>query len=1053
MPGTVAEGPTVSMSFANNFWGKDDAGLQPMLDRMHGSKATSDELKVFYNVRAAIEDEYARKLQALCRKPFGTCESGSLRVSLDVVRGETEAIAKAHATIASQMKTELEEPLGAFASGLKERRKIIQNGIERLHKTKMQQTHVVNKARDRFEQNCLQIKGYLAQGHMVMGQEERKNKSRLEKTQIQMASNSQEYEAAVKILEDTTGRWNKEWKAACDKFQDLEEERLDFTKSSLWTYANIASTVCVSDDASCEKIRLSLENCEVEKDIFDFIQERGTGQEIPDPPRFVNFCKEDEDAGSDIESGEGYSVAQFQRTMNPAFRTSSPQPSTYESHHDPESDLAAQMGHSAPPRLHPPPQSIQPESPIQQRMPQQVPPQSIQQEPPVQRMPQQPPPQNMQQEPPLQRMPQQPPPQNMQQERPLQRVPQQPPPQSIQQEPPLQRMAQQPPPQRALQQESQSPIQRQQPAMYSNMPQQPAPLDLRRGGQPPPNYNPEQHGAINAIPHNAYPTDGMTMFCRTGPPSERSSAASPYRPSSRDSQSDVSNPTSMSSVEAPAPAPIAQKPAPPLPSVMRMQQSPPKPINNAPLPSAQDDKSPKKKSAFFSNSPFRRKSRNEKDRPAITPGSTSRSPWSSPTKQISPAKPAPTPVKQPERRPSPSPEPEPVDPRANFQLNVGNNVFDVASPDKNTSKAGSQGAKEGEDASDPIARALADLKTTGGKQPSLRVSADRYHGISTPNPSAPSSTYGGSTSAAPPAYNDPNAKRLGAPEPAFTAKQMQKTTQRYTGQAASMLRGGSNNPAMAPREAQKQQEVPRDRSPAPSRSPAPRRSASPAVSPRVDTRTGYGGGGASPSPSTYQSRTGYGGGGASPSPSTYQSGSARSRYSQSPGPRRAQEQQPYSPNDYARRASPAPSHRAVSPQPQFRQQVRPSSAGGMELQLSAGQDDMYGGGSQYGSTRGDGRPRSHYGGDNNNGPPVGRSRSRTVAVADPGRKFSRDGRPVLHFARSMYTYTPAIPEELGFAKGDVLSVIRLQDDGWWEAEVTNGRGHPGLVPSNYLQII
>ena len=33
------------------------------------------------------------------------------------------------------------------------------------------------------------------------------------------------------------------------KFQDLEEERLDFTKSSLWAYANIASTVCVSDDA------------------------------------------------------------------------------------------------------------------------------------------------------------------------------------------------------------------------------------------------------------------------------------------------------------------------------------------------------------------------------------------------------------------------------------------------------------------------------------------------------------------------------------------------------------------------------------------------------------------------------------------------------------------------------------------------------------------------------------------------------------------------------------------------------------------------------------
>lgn len=51
---------------------------------------------------------------------------------------------------------------------------------------------------------------------MVMGQEERKNKAKMEKTQIQLASTSNEYEAAVKILEETTGRWNREWKAACD---------------------------------------------------------------------------------------------------------------------------------------------------------------------------------------------------------------------------------------------------------------------------------------------------------------------------------------------------------------------------------------------------------------------------------------------------------------------------------------------------------------------------------------------------------------------------------------------------------------------------------------------------------------------------------------------------------------------------------------------------------------------------------------------------------------------------------------------------------------------
>lgn len=72
------------------------------------------------------------------------------------------------------------------------------------------------QTRDRYEQDCLKIKGYLAQGHMVMGQEERKNKARLEKAQLALTTSNAEYEAAIKALEQTTERWNREWKQACD---------------------------------------------------------------------------------------------------------------------------------------------------------------------------------------------------------------------------------------------------------------------------------------------------------------------------------------------------------------------------------------------------------------------------------------------------------------------------------------------------------------------------------------------------------------------------------------------------------------------------------------------------------------------------------------------------------------------------------------------------------------------------------------------------------------------------------------------------------------------
>ncbi len=55
-------------------------------------------------------------------------------------------MAKAHQNIAGQMKTELEEPLAAFAGAMKERRKIVQGGCEKLLKLKLQQTQQVNKA-------------------------------------------------------------------------------------------------------------------------------------------------------------------------------------------------------------------------------------------------------------------------------------------------------------------------------------------------------------------------------------------------------------------------------------------------------------------------------------------------------------------------------------------------------------------------------------------------------------------------------------------------------------------------------------------------------------------------------------------------------------------------------------------------------------------------------------------------------------------------------------------------------------------------------------------
>lgn len=66
-------------------------------------------------------------------------------------------MAKQHQSIAGQMKTELEEPLAAFAGGMKERRKIVQGTVEKLLKTKIQQTQQVNKVCKSFYEQYIRL--------------------------------------------------------------------------------------------------------------------------------------------------------------------------------------------------------------------------------------------------------------------------------------------------------------------------------------------------------------------------------------------------------------------------------------------------------------------------------------------------------------------------------------------------------------------------------------------------------------------------------------------------------------------------------------------------------------------------------------------------------------------------------------------------------------------------------------------------------------------------------------------------------------------------------
>lgn len=303
------DNPEQPFAFANNFWGKDDSGVSVLLGHVNNTKHTAEEIKEFYKERAFIEDEYSRRLISLSRKSLGTHEIGTLKEALDTIRTNTENLGRFHSNAAQQFRIELEEPLASFSSNLRSRRKTVQSRIEKLNKEKLYQLDLVHKSKEKFQADSKKINSYYAQNPLLLGKELDRNNQKLDRVRVSVEGTKREYQIALKQLSEITAQWTQEWRIACDKLQDIEEDRFNFLKSNLWAYANVVSTVCVSDDEACENIRISLEKCDVYKDVEQFIQERGTGSKILNPPEFIDFM----DGSKDNDLPPTYKVARFNR--------------------------------------------------------------------------------------------------------------------------------------------------------------------------------------------------------------------------------------------------------------------------------------------------------------------------------------------------------------------------------------------------------------------------------------------------------------------------------------------------------------------------------------------------------------------------------------------------------------------------------------------------------------------------------------------------------------------------------------------------------------------
>ena len=178
-----------------------------------------------------------------------------LRLSLDTLRLETEKQANYHLELASAIRSALEAPTSLHHAKQVNHRRNRLAVIEKKFKAKQTQESYVAKAREKYEGDCLRIASYTQQSKYAQGKDLERVQLKLKRAQQTVQANEKDFSSFTKTLLDMIPGWETDWKDFCDSCQDLEEDRMEFTKDVLWTYANEISTVCVADDEVCSPSR------------------------------------------------------------------------------------------------------------------------------------------------------------------------------------------------------------------------------------------------------------------------------------------------------------------------------------------------------------------------------------------------------------------------------------------------------------------------------------------------------------------------------------------------------------------------------------------------------------------------------------------------------------------------------------------------------------------------------------------------------------------------------------------------------------------------------
>lgn len=279
--------------FADNFWDDDfngTTGYDTVINYMKDGKKLCDSYIEFLTKRAKLEEDYAKNLIKLANQSEAINVTGTMQTSWLQLKKETECVGSTHMELSKKLN-DLAAEVQIFREKQKNERKKVDELMRKLQKDKKTSYEQVLKHKKAYEQRCREsdaCKREIESKPMFTPREEDRLKKNLGKAKTNEVNADSTYQSSVQQLDDIRRRWILEMTDTCNKFEDMETERIKYLRNQIWVYTNLGSVQAVALDERYESIRKVLENCSEIKDIQLFIQLKSTGKTKPAPVKYEN---------------------------------------------------------------------------------------------------------------------------------------------------------------------------------------------------------------------------------------------------------------------------------------------------------------------------------------------------------------------------------------------------------------------------------------------------------------------------------------------------------------------------------------------------------------------------------------------------------------------------------------------------------------------------------------------------------------------------------------------------------------------------------------------